>query len=140
MKRLKITVSLHREIHPEQALEGRPDAMIIATGASPLIPNLPGIHQENVITAWEVLKGKTVKHKIVVAGGGLVGIETGFFLSQKGKKVIIIEMLDKIGLDAGLLNRASLEEELKKTDIEVRCNTELVGINEKEVIVRSREI
>lgn len=138
IKRLKIAVFLHREIHPEQVAEGRPDAMIIATGASPLIPDLPGIRRDNVITAWDVLKGKTVADKIVVVGGGLVGIETGLFLSQKGKKVIVIEMLDKIALDAGLLNRARLEEELKKTDIEVRCNTVLVGIDGKGAIVRSR--
>jgi 2,4-dienoyl-CoA reductase-like NADH-dependent reductase (Old Yellow Enzyme family)/thioredoxin reductase len=138
IKRLQIDVHLNEEITLEKVVEGRPDAMIIATGASPLIPDLPGIRGSNVMTAWDVLKGKTVAEKIVVVGGGLVGIETGLFLAQKGRKVIIIEMLDKIALDAGLLNRARLEEELKKTDIEARCNTELVGIDEKGAIVRSR--
>jgi pyruvate/2-oxoglutarate dehydrogenase complex dihydrolipoamide dehydrogenase (E3) component len=71
-----------------------------------------------------------------VVGGGLVGVETSCFLSKKGKKVTLIEMLEEVGRDAGPLNRARLREELSETDIDVRCKTRLMEIGPKGIKVQ----
>jgi len=59
-----------------------------------------------VVTAVDVLAGKCqVGERVVIIGGGMVGIETAFYLAEKGKKVAIVEMLPKIGSDIGLTFR-----------------------------------
>lgn len=137
LKRTKVSVHLNEETTTEKVLGGQPDAVILATGSLPLIPEIPGTHGENVVTAWDVLKGKEVGKKVIVAGGGLVGVETALFLSKNGKQVILIEMLDEIGQDAGPMNRTRLKEALKESDIEVKCKTELLSISKKGATFRA---
>ncbi len=136
LKRLQVKTHLNEEMTVEKAAQGSPDVLIVATGALPLLPKIPGIENENVVTAWDVLRGKEVGEKVVVAGGGMVGVETALFLSKKGRSVILIEMLEDIAQDAGPLNRARLKEELAGTDIEVRCKTKLTKIVRKGVAVQ----
>lgn len=136
LERLKVPVYLKEEVTIEKVLEIRPDAVIFATGSVPLFPEIPGIEKDNVVSAWDVLKGKEVRKKVIVAGGGLVGAETALFLSKKSKQVVLVEMLDEIARDAGSFNRARLKKALKETNIELKCKTELLRINEKSVTVR----
>ncbi|MFC1982646.1 FAD-dependent oxidoreductase, partial [Chloroflexota bacterium] len=80
--------------------QAKPDAVIVATGARPIVPSLPGIEKENVVTAWQVLKGEaTPEGKVVILGGGEVGAETAEHLAKKGNQVTIVEMLDKVASD-----------------------------------------
>jgi hypothetical protein len=51
---------LNEEVTTEKVVRGRPDAVILATGLLPLIPEISGIGNENVVTAWDVLMGKGV--------------------------------------------------------------------------------
>ena len=139
LERLRVLIHVEEEVTVEKVLENIPDAVVVATGSLPLIPEIPGINKANVVTAWDVLRGKEVGEKVIVAGGGLVGVETALFLSKKGKKVVLIEMLDDIGRDAGPLNRARLKEALDGTGIEVKCKTELLRIEGKWVTVRGEE-
>lgn len=138
LKRLKVSVYLQEEVTVKKVIETNPDVVILATGSLPYCPEIPGINKENVMTAWDVLEGKATTRKVLVAGGGQVGIETSLFLAENGKQVVLVEMLDDIAKDAGPLNRSHLKEQLKETEIEVRCNTELLRIGESEVIVRDR--
>ena len=62
-----------------------PDAVILATGAEPMIPPIPGIDNPIVVQAWDVLLDKVATgRKVVVIGGGAVGVETALFLGEKG--------------------------------------------------------
>jgi pyruvate/2-oxoglutarate dehydrogenase complex dihydrolipoamide dehydrogenase (E3) component len=101
-----------------------------------LVPEIPGVKEEIVVTAWDVLRGRETGLRVIVVGAGLVGVETALFLSNKGKEVLLIEMLEEIGRDAGPLNRARLREELKERKIEVRCKTELLRIGKTGISVR----
>jgi len=139
MKREEVSVTLNEEVNVEKILRSKPDVVILATGSLPLIPEIPGIHGKNVVTAWEVLEGKKIGKEVVVAGGGLVGVETALFLSKEEKKVTLVEMLEEIAQDAGPLNRARLKEELKETEIEVKCNTKLVKVHERGVTVEGEK-
>jgi NADPH-dependent 2,4-dienoyl-CoA reductase/sulfur reductase-like enzyme len=73
------------------------DAVIIAVGADPLIPdNIPGIHKPHVCWAPEAEEGKCkVGEKIVVVGGGAVGFEAALDYAEQGKDVTIVEMMDE---------------------------------------------
>ena len=136
LEREKVSVHLNEEVKTEKILRSKPDVVILATGSLPLVPEIPGIKGKNVLTAWDVLKGKKVWKEVIVAGGGLVGVETALFLSKEGKKVTLVEMLEEIAQDAGPLNRARLKEELGGTKIDVRCRTKLLKIDKKGITVQ----
>ena len=134
--RLQVKIHLNEEMTVRKIAEGNPEVLIAATGALPLLPEIPGIKNENVFTAWDVIRGKEVGKKVIVAGGGMVGVETALFLSKRGKRVVVLEMLDDIAQDAGPLNRTRLREELAGTDVEVRCRTKLTRIGRSGVTVQ----
>lgn len=73
------------------------DHVLVAIGAHNIRPRIEGIDLPNVVSAWDVLDGKVIPYgRIAVCGGGLVGSETAEYLANKGYKVTIIEMLDKV--------------------------------------------
>ena len=75
--------------------ELRPDAVIVASGASEVTPPIPGFHGPRCFLALDVLGGApSVGQTVVVIGGGDVGLETALFLAHEGKKVTVLEMLD----------------------------------------------
>lgn len=106
MRKLGVQVNLGQEVAAETVSRERPDVVIVATGARPIIPAMPGVQGQNVVTAHDVLAGRAeTGERVVVVGGGQVGIETAEFLAEKGKKVTILEMLDKLGPDLGVTVR-----------------------------------
>lgn len=88
------------------------DDIIVAIGAKNATPNIPGI--DCAIDAWEVLKNPSlVTGKVLIAGGGLVGVETAEFLASHGFEVSIIEMLDAIAKEESKTILPTLLTELK---------------------------
>jgi len=112
----------------ETIVQEKPDVVILATGAIPLIPDLPGIKDQSVCTAWEILEGKKkVGDKMVlIVGGGTVGCETALYLAPNNKKVTIIEMLNDIALDMEFLNRMDLMSKIQEANIEVLLERKIV--------------
>jgi len=95
-----VKVKVGEEVTAETIEAGKPEVVIVATGAKPIVPNIPGVEGNNVVTAIEVLAGeKEAVGSIVIVGGGTIGCETAEFLAEKGKKVTIVEMLKRIGND-----------------------------------------
>ena len=71
------------------------DALVIALGADPVKPQVPGIDGPNVFWAPEAEAGlKPVGQRVVVVGGGAVGMEAALDFSLLGKDVTVIELLD----------------------------------------------
>lgn len=95
LDRLNVPVHLNTELTKEYVLEADFDAVIMATGSAPKVFSLGD--DEHTYTASQVLlKEKDCGNTTVVVGGGLVGCETALWLSRHGKKVTIVEALDKI--------------------------------------------
>jgi len=69
-------------------------------GATPIVPNILGIHAAHVVPAEGVLTGeKVVQGRVIIVGGGLVGCETAEFLLTKTQgvtSVTVLEMLDRL--------------------------------------------
>ncbi len=138
----------------------KPDAVILATGALPMKPPIPGVDLSHVVQAWDVLKGKAVTgRRVVVVGGGAVGVETALFLAEKGtlspqalkfllinraedpedlyklatrgtKDIVVIEMIDKMGKDIGKTTRWGILQELSRKGIETKATTKALEITE----------
>jgi 2,4-dienoyl-CoA reductase-like NADH-dependent reductase (Old Yellow Enzyme family)/thioredoxin reductase len=109
VEKVGVKVELGKEVTPELVQKMKPDVVIVATGASPLVPDdIPGIDKEKVVTAWDVLAGKAAAgaNDVVILGGGLVGCETADFLVETGDNlsagrtaVTIVEMLENVASD-----------------------------------------
>ena len=70
--------------------------ILIATGAQPARPPIPGLDSPNVLTSREILDLKECPASLVVIGAGVIGMEFASFFSALGVKVTMIEMLDEI--------------------------------------------
>ncbi len=118
----------------------KPDAVILATGGIPFLPDIPGIEGANVVMADDVLKGTAkVGPTVVIVGGGMVGCETADFLSDLGKKVTVLEMLPELAPTVGMRMRARLLERLAEKGVKLETKARCTGIKERDVLYRNEE-
>lgn len=105
----------------------QPDTVILATGADPVIPQIKGI--QYAVPADDVLRNnKRVSGTVVIVGGGLVGCETAYVLSERGCRVHIVEMREDVLMDASYVTRHSQIEVLKSTGAELHVSSKLVEV------------
>lgn len=132
---LKVPVHMGTEVTEDLIKAEKPDAVIIATGAKPLVLPIEGIHGANVVTAEDVLLGNVdVKPgPVVVCGGGEVGGETAHFLTQTCQDITLIEMRDDILNDMFPLMRMCLMDYIKEGGIKVLTGAKVASITEDSV-------
>ncbi len=134
---LSISYELGKEATAANILEFGPDELILATGAVPDVPPIPGINGPHVKLPEEVLvedyagKGS----KVVVMGGGAKGAEVGLFLSERGESVTIVEMLDGIALDMDLISRKDLLSRLESQGVTLLTKAKIVSCDDQGVNV-----
>jgi len=133
LEKTGVKVRLSVEATAQLIEERKPDVVVIATGASPIVPKeVPGVERETVIGALDVLSGaKKVGQRVVIIGGGMVGCEVAELLAQKGKMVTILEMLEEIGSDIGVSNKQSVLYRLQKAGIEMVTKTKVKEITRR---------
>jgi pyruvate/2-oxoglutarate dehydrogenase complex dihydrolipoamide dehydrogenase (E3) component len=131
-----VEVKLGVEVTPEMIDKQKPEALIVAAGAQPLVPDIPGIKDERVVSAWDVLGGKaTIRNKqVVIIGGGQVGCEIAEFVAEQGNEVTVVEMLPTIASDAEPTNRRGLLDSLKDHKIKLLTNLTVTEITKETVI------
>jgi len=138
IKKLGVQIELVKEATPELVKQTRPDVVLVATGGEPIMPPIPGIENENVVTATDLLADKRkAGQKVVIIGGGLVGCEVALYLAQKGKAVTIVEILDRILHDVFVINRMHLERLLKEAGVEVFTQSNVQRITSEGVSISS---
>jgi 2,4-dienoyl-CoA reductase (NADPH2) len=163
-----VALILNSPITAEKILEEKPDAVVLATGARPLIPDIPGMHLPHVCNAWDVLRGAVnVGKNVLILGGGATGCETALFLAQKGalgaeslawlflhdaeelqvlknllnkgvKNVSIVEKLPRVGMEIGPSTRWTVIQNLKRFGITLLTETEVKAIEPEGVMVSQK--
>ncbi|MBN2159597.1 MAG: FAD-dependent oxidoreductase [Spirochaetes bacterium] len=158
-----IDVYLEREATINLIKEKKPDHVIVAEGAEPLKPPIEGIDDPAVYSAWRILKDDpAVGESIAVIGGGAVGLETAMFLAAKGtltpealyflfiyeaesverlrelctrgnKKVMVFEMLPKLGQDVGKSTRWVLLGSVERYGVQVLPGAKVLSVKNGEV-------
>jgi len=131
-----VQVKLSAPVEAKTIEEEKPDAVILATGGTPIIPDVPGSHGKNVVTAEEVLTGqKEVGQSVIIAGGGMVGCETADFLAQRGKTVTVVEMLGRMAADVVATYRPFFLARLRAAGIKMETNAKVEEITDQGVRV-----
>ena len=137
MEKAGVDVRLNTEVTPELARELAPDALIVASGSSPLIPKIPGI--ENTIMADDLAgAGERLGQKVVILGGGLVGCETAVYLAHEGRDVTVVEMKDDICSDANPRHRPLLLAEMEKY-VKYRTGARAVRVTDDGLVCETKD-
>ena len=101
MQHPNIRVLLSTPATPELLAGEGYDHVVVAIGAEPVVPPIPGSRQAHVMTAVDALnRPEAVTGRVAVIGGGEIGVETGMFLAKRGHQVTVLELRDKLAADA----------------------------------------
>lgn len=124
IKKSNIQVKLGKEADLDTLINENPDVIVLATGEKQIIPEVSGIKADNVITASKLLEGKGIANigdEVIILGAGLVGCETAWYLSSRGKCVKLFDIvgLSDILLDEHPTNRSFLLHSLKEQGVPI---------------------
>jgi 2,4-dienoyl-CoA reductase-like NADH-dependent reductase (Old Yellow Enzyme family)/thioredoxin reductase len=138
----RLDVRLSTAATRERIEAERPDVVILAVGAAPFIPPIPGIDKSNVVWAGDVDAGKArVGQTILLAGAGLTGCETAVHLLRLGKEVTIIDALplQQISADGNLLNVNALHDMLREHGVEIMDRVSLKAVADEGAVLLTSE-
>jgi 2,4-dienoyl-CoA reductase-like NADH-dependent reductase (Old Yellow Enzyme family)/thioredoxin reductase len=140
VKKVGVEIRVGIEANWELIEKIKPDVVVIATGGSPVIPEIPGLNTRNALFAQDVLSDKVkTGQNVIILGGGQVGCETGYYLANMGKKVIIIEILPRMAGDMGLMTRRRLMDGLRGKQVALLTNTKCEEVKSNSIVVSSEE-
>ena len=134
----QINVKYYKEATVENILEYGADAVIVATGSQSKKFPIKGIDGDNVVTAVDAMMDRaTLGENLVMVGAGLVGCETALHLTPRGKKIIMIEMADKLLPEPIFyMNEIMLTQMVTRNqNIQVMVGTKLLEVTDHSVIV-----
>ena len=137
-----VEVKLNTEATVDIIMGYQPDAVILATGSTSVIPGkIPGINGKNVYTVESVLSGEAQLSgkNIAVIGAGLTGLETAEYLTQEQNQVTIIDMLDKPAPNANHTNVLDVCGRLAKAGAKYMLGHSLKEITGEGVVVENIE-
>lgn len=135
LNKMGVKVVLDTEYSKESITKDKPDAIIIATGATPITPKIPGIESEFVFQANDILSGKVLAgDSVAVIGGGEVGCETAAYLASLGKKVAIFEMLEDLAMESESSIKYFLLDYLKKKNVDCYVNAKVKELRSKALL------
>ena len=159
LNRYDISLCLDTSVDAAFVQAQSPDHVIVATGASALIPPIPGADGAGVLTAWEVLGDNLPLGKeVAIIGGGAVGLETALFVAAKGtinaetldflfryeaasqerlrellfngtSRVTVFEMLPKAGTDVGRSTRWVLFDNLNRYNVAIETAATVMSLD-----------
>lgn len=139
LEQLKVDVRLDTAVDESLVQRFSPDAVVLATGAKPLMPAIPGIHSGHVASAVSLLSGEAAAGpRVVVIGGGSTGCEIAEYLFEKGKQVTVLETLPELARDMGFRDRVRLLARISHLPIRFLTETTCVTITGGEVRVRTK--
>ncbi len=124
-----VEIRLRTPVTPELAAGMSPDAIVAALGATPVKPSIPGIDGENVFGAEYIYTHPEAAGKrVLILGGGLVGIELGLFLSGLGRTVTLMEMMPTLNDGGNMVHMNSLRMQIEERKLGIALSTRALEI------------
>jgi 2,4-dienoyl-CoA reductase-like NADH-dependent reductase (Old Yellow Enzyme family)/thioredoxin reductase len=138
VKKMGVSVQTETPVTHRMMKEGNPEAVIIAVGGEKVIPAIDGIDLPLVSDAWQILSGAVAPraHALVI-GGGLIGMETADFLTQKGAQVTLVEALKRSPVLKITSHGFMLHTRLREKNCRLLFNTVVKRISENSVTIVS---
>jgi dihydrolipoamide dehydrogenase len=99
------------------------DKLIIATGSLPSKPNIPGIEEVNTVSGDELVVMNEVPKKLLVVGGGAIGIELAQIFKTLGSEVYVVEIMPHILPNIDSEVALTLQKILSREGIQIFTNT-----------------
>lgn len=158
IKKLDVKIMLRTEIDNAAIELEKPDAIIVAVGAEPVIPPIHGIERPGVFLACDILEGRVnIGQDVVIIGGGTIGCEVALHIAKIGamppdvacfllknhvinkdeliehisrgpKNVTVLEMKRKLGSGFGKSTRWVILKEIKDAGIKGLTNVKVLEI------------
>lgn len=135
---VNIDIRLSTEATPELIEKENPDALIIAIGAVPYIPELTCMDKSKVIWVGDIEREKiNIGDNILIVGAGLTGCETALKYLQAGKSVTLIDALPRkqLGLGTSPINAYYLFDVLEEHKVDLCPETKLIDITKEYVAI-----
>ena len=137
-KRPAITVVYNTEATRELIEENDFDAVIVAVGAEQVVPRIPGV--EKATMSFDVFGHEDkVGKKVVIIGGGAIGVELGIHLNGLGHECTIVEMAEYLASKTELTERTAYMIHLKKNNVKTMVKTTCQEITDKGVWVETED-
>ncbi len=129
-----VVIHLSFKVTAEALLAMQADEFVVATGAIPLVPRIPGMEHTATIAAVDVLNGEAVVgERVLIAGGGQVGVETAHYLASRGRKVTVIEMQNTVCPQEESNTKSALLAELEFLPVSLRTNERILSMESGKV-------
>jgi pyruvate/2-oxoglutarate dehydrogenase complex dihydrolipoamide dehydrogenase (E3) component len=124
----------------EEILSHNPDAVIVALGSRPALPNvhgtdLPSVHDVRSVYGGTIDLGKNA----VIVGGGDIGCETADLLSEKGVSITIVEALEEVLNRMKEIPKQELLKRLRSKNVAILTGTKVMAINAGRVTVETKD-
>ncbi|MGC6768245.1 FAD-dependent oxidoreductase [Enterococcus sp. LJL51] len=136
-----LTIHLNHRFTMEDIHGSNPDVIVNATGATPLLPPINGLHEvladesRQVFSIFDLLNNmdnfqEFEGKEVVVIGGGAVGLDVVEYYAERGaKKVSIVEMQPELGKDLDLITKLAMMEIVRDYDVQVYTSTKLTQVS-----------
>jgi NADPH-dependent 2,4-dienoyl-CoA reductase/sulfur reductase-like enzyme len=136
VERVGVKISCGKEATLESIEEMSPDAVVLATGSRPLLPEIQGIEQRKVALAFDVLAGKVeVRERVAIIGGELVGCEAAEYLADRGHQVTVMRRGEAMAANMNPLARDILLARLKRKGVAMLPGVKYEAISADGVLI-----
>ena len=159
VEKVGVTVELGREFDPSVLDRVKPDAVVLALGGTPVLPDVPGLDGKNVIKTSDLygtlrlylwllgprrLRELTrfwmpVGKSVVIIGGAIQGCQLGEFLTKRGRQVTIVETGDELGTGLVPERKTRLFYWFDKQGVPLLSGVRLVEITGEGLSIVTRE-
>ncbi|MGC9324205.1 MAG: FAD-dependent oxidoreductase [Desulfomonilia bacterium] len=135
LTRCGVDVHLAHEVTAETVNQVNPDAVLIATGSVPIVPDIPGTDLPHVVQARDVLMGTSdVSGDVAVIGGGSVGCEVSLFLVERGCRVKVFEQLPYVAYGIPRLFGKMMKSRMRDVGVAILTGSQVLRITPEGVV------
>jgi NADPH-dependent 2,4-dienoyl-CoA reductase/sulfur reductase-like enzyme len=119
------------------ALAEHPDLIVVATGAAPGLPAIPGIMDSPVVDPYDILRRPIGGiGRALVIGGGIRGVGVARVLADKGIDVILVEVGRELAMDiASRSRRFQVGALLERKNVTVHLGTTVEALGEQDAVL-----
>ncbi|MDO8491604.1 MAG: NAD(P)/FAD-dependent oxidoreductase [Dehalococcoidia bacterium] len=136
VEKSNIDVRLSAQLTSAEARALAPDVFVVATGAVPFAPPIPGVNGNNVVQGAEALQHpEKVGKRCVIYGGGMVAVELADLLASKHGVQTMMVVRSDILKKSPATDKEYYQVRLKELGVQVLRNTRVVEIKPRSVVI-----